>query len=56
MFKNIKISKKNSKNTSGLGLTNKKKRVAKHLAKIKLCRRSSFGSMMDELSCKRIDE
>lgn len=56
MFKNPKISKKHLKPRRDSLSELKRKKVAKHLAQIKLNRRRSFGSMMEEISFKYIEE
>lgn len=56
MFKNPKIAKKIFSKKRKAKKIYRKKMIAKHLANIKLQRRTSFGSMLDELSFQGIEE
>ena len=56
MFKNLKISKKLFQKKKRQLEAEKRKKIAKHLAEIKLRKKTSFGSMLGELSQQRIEE
>lgn len=56
MFKTLKISKKLRGEKKEGEAQLKRKKLSKHLASIKLSRRQSFGSMMQELSALRVEE
>lgn len=56
MFKTLKISKKPKSRKAEGELLRKRKKQSKHLASIKLSRRSSFGSMFQELSSLLVEE